>query len=100
MTYQTTIQVEAVQWTGDNFEEIELFIEYPVDHTKDSEVLTLKDDKIEIFIFLGDAGHLDVNIGDWVVRDDRPELAHFLSIYTDAGFKAKFHPITQDHLEL
>jgi len=22
MTYQTTIQVEAMQWTGDNFEEV------------------------------------------------------------------------------
>lgn len=98
MIYQTTIQVEAIQWTGDNFGEISKFIEYPEDKTKDTEFLILDGNKLEISIFLRDGGFKTVEMGDWIIRDDRPQNAHFLSVYTNETFRVKFHRVTQNLL--
>ena len=87
MIYQTTIQIEAKQWTGDNLKEIEQFIECPEDRTKDTECLTLEGNRLEISIFLRDGGYKTVEIWDWIIRDDRPQNAHFLSVYKDSEFQ-------------
>lgn len=63
------------------------FGNYPEDHLKDTECLILKGDKIEISIFLRDGGFKTVEIGDWIIRDDRPQNAHFLSVYSNDEFQ-------------
>lgn len=95
MTYQTTINVEAVQWTGDNFEEIKA--KFP--HIKPE----LMDDKLLIIMSQSISGNVvsyfkcNFDIGNWITYQVNENSYKY---YTDSDFHAKFNPITQDHLEL
>lgn len=102
MTYQTTINVEAVQWTGDNFEEIENWLKYRIDFVGDeSGWLILSGKLLTKRAF----------VNDWIIYSP----PHFIPIkeYIDRScniyildpeefmdIEHMFHPLTQDHLEL
>lgn len=102
MTYQATIQVEAVQWTGDNFEEIENWLKDRIDFVGDeSGWLRLSGRLLTKRAF----------INDWIVYcppffipikeyTDRSCNVYILDPEEFIDIENMFHPLTKDHLEL
>lgn len=93
MTYQTTINVEAVQWTGDNLSDVrKLFGKYLNDINDISGWLYLSSPLLSKRAF----------VNDWIILNPKStdDILDDFEIYTDPDFQDKFHPVTQDHLEL
>ena len=70
-------QVEAIRYTGDNYDEI---------YTLTDESMTRAGKLIPRFTLIGDEWNQAVDVGDWVVKYDTLECIAF----RDKEFKEKF----------
>lgn len=97
MTYQTTINVEAMQWTGDNLAE---FVKLKTDNIGDPIY------SIETYVNFGMLSNLRICFTSRKPIDLMPSeylvYVPLFNMYYAMTEKdvSKFHPVTQDHLEL
>lgn len=76
------VVIEAVQWTGDNWEEINTFLPRPHWWLKDGSLVN-KDNPRQPIIMETLEGHMRADINDWIIK----------------GVKGEFYPCKPDIFE-
>ena len=93
MKFRTTVEVEAIRWTGDNFAELARFAGKVI--LRPGVPLGYKDDDpLQVFVG-GDRGEGRTVLlyrGAWLIKSPRGEF----NVLADDYFRSRYEPITAD----